>query len=259
MIKRELTTRLKSLFFWAVGFSFIIIGGMTEFDAFSSGNSEQLNEFIRSMPRIMRVIYGIENVDISSFEGYFSLLMLYVLIMLAIHGAFLGTSLIHREIKGRTADFLFVKPMSRDRILLRKLLGGLGIILILETAISVCYLSVFSQTGNLELFPETLLATFATHFFFFALGFLLAILFPKTKHGQQTSLVFILVSYFSISLSQLYNQPWLLNISPIGWYSSHLFKSSPLEISFTLIFLLLLSSLFLGLAIYRFRSKDIPS
>lgn len=259
MIKREISTRLKSIFYWAVGFAFIIIGGMTEFDAFSRGNSEQLNEFIRSMPRIMRVIYGMENVDISTFQGYFGLIMLYVLMMIAIHGAFLGASLIHREFKDRTADFLFVKPMTRDQILFRKLLSGLGIILILEAPISICYLYVFSQTGHLALFPETFLATFATHFFFFSLGFLLTILFSKTKHGQQAVLVFILLSYFSISLSQLYNQPWLVNITPIGWYNSHLFKSSPLEISFTLFFILLVSLLFLGLAIYRFRSKDIPS
>lgn len=259
MIRREITTRLKSVLVWALGFAFMIIGGMTKFDAFKSGSVNQLNEFIQAMPKIIRIIYGLENVDVGSFDGYFRLIMLYVFIMVAIQGTFLGTSLIHREFKDRTADFLFVKPMSRDRILAHKIFAGLSIILILDGVIALSSLYIFSQTGHLSHFPETILATFSTHLFFFSLGFLLTVLLAKTKYGQQLGLIVILGSYLSISLSQLYNQAWLSNISPIGWYNGHLFNSSALEISLALLLICLLSFIFLGLGVYRFRSKDIPN
>lgn len=149
MILREIKIRWKSLLFWAIGFAFMIIGGMTKFDTFSAGGSQDLNQFIQSMPRIMRIIYGMEGIDISTFTGYFGLLLLYVLIMASIHGAFLGASLIHQEFKDRTADFLFVKPMSRDHILLRKLGSGLVMILILEAVIAACCFYVFNESGQL--------------------------------------------------------------------------------------------------------------
>lgn len=261
MIKREITTRIRSIILWAVGFAFMIIGGMTKFDAFSEGGSsgEQLNSFIRSMPRIMRIIYGMEGIDISFFEGYFGLLMLYVLIMAAVHGAFLGANLIHQEFKDRTADFLFVKPMSRDGILLRKLAGGLAVILILEAFIAASVYYVFNQAGKLSLLPRTLAAILLTHLIFFALGFLLTILLPSSKMGQQASLSVILLSYLSISLSQLYEQEWILNLSPIGWYNKHLYTATGSTLTLTAGLLTVLIVSFLGGALLRFRTKDIPN
>lgn len=260
MIRREIIIRLKSILFWAVGFAFMIIGGMTKFDTFDDGGSvEQLNQFIQSMPRIMRIIYGMENVDISTFEGYFRMLMLYILIMAAVHGAFLGVALIHQEFKERTADFLFVKPMSRDGILLRKLAGGLGVILILEAVITLCFFYIFNETGNMALLPETILATLLTHVFFFGLGFFLTILMPKTRNGQKMTLTAVLISYLSISLSQLYDQAWILNLSPIGWYYTNLYQRGTETMLLAAMAVSLLILLFLGLGILRFRRKDIPN
>lgn len=261
MIQREITTRIKSIVLWALGFAFMIIGGMTKFDAFGEGGTggEQLNAFIRSMPRIMRIIYGMEGIDIGYFEGYFGLLMLYVLIMAAVHGAFLGSALIHQEFRERTADFLFVKPMSRDQILARKLLGGLLVILILEAFIAACNFYVFSQTDKLDLLPRTMTAILLTHLFYYALGFALTVVLPRSKMGQKASLAVILLSYLSISLSQLYDQEWLLNFSPIAWYNKHLYQASAGALLAVAAILAVLILGLWGLAIVRFRRKDIPN
>lgn len=259
MIRREITTRYKSMVSWSAAFAFFIIAGMTKFDAFADSGGEELNDFVQSLPRLMRVIYGMEGVDISTFEGYFNILLLYVLIMVAVQGAFLGCALIHLEFKERTADFLFVKPLSRSRILLHKLAGGLAVILMLETVIAACCYYVFSNTGNVPLLPKTLVAIIITHFFFFALGFLLTIGLPRSKHGQLASLVFIILSYFSLSLSQLYNQPLLASISPVGWYNTWTYHAEPFSFWLTTGSYLLLSLLFLGAALHQFQHKDIPS
>ncbi len=259
MIKREIITRLKSLLVWALGFAFMIIGGMTKFDAFGADSGDQLNQFIQSMPKIMRVLYGMEGIDISTFAGYFGLLLLYVLIMVAVHGAFLGTSLIHLEFKERTADFLFVKPVTRDNLLLRKLAGGVLVILILEAVIAACCFYVFQASGQLALLPKTLAATLLTHLFFFALGFCLTIVLPKSKQGQQVSLIVVLLSYLSITLAQLYNQEWILNFNPIGWYNRHLYSASAGTLGLAAAILSGLILVMTGAGIYRFRHKDIPA
>lgn len=259
MILRELTTRLKSILVWALGFIFMILGGMTKYDAFGTGSGGDLNQFIQSMPRVMRVLYGMDGIDISTFEGYFGLLLLYVLIMTAVHGAFLGTSLIHLEFKERTADFLFVKPVTRDNILLRKLAGGLIVILILQGVIAAASYSVFQGAGKLALLPKTMLATLLTHLFFFALGFCLTILMPKSRQGQQVSLIVVLLSYLSITLSQLYNQEWILNFNPLGWYNKHLYTALAGTLNLAAAIMACLIALLVGGGLLLFRHKDIPS
>ena len=259
MIKREITTRIKSLVFWALGFAFMIIGGMTKFDAFGTINGNQLNQFVQSLPRLMRALYGMDGIDISSFTGYFGLLLLYVLIMVAVHGAFLGTSLIHLEFKERTADFLFVKPVTRDNLLLRKLAGGLIVIFILEGIIAACCYYVFRSSGQLDLLPKTIVATVLTHIFFFALGFFLTIVMPKSKQGQQVSLIIVLLCYLSITMSQLYNQEWILNFNPIGWYNKHLYTATAASLNLAAASMIGLILLLVGGGIYLFRRKDIPA
>lgn len=259
MIRHEISTRIKSMLLWSVAFAFFIIGGMTKFDVFDDNGGQQLNQFVQAMPRLMRVIYGMEGVDISTFTGYFSIVLLYVLIMVAVHGAFLGCALIHLEFKERTADFLFVKPMSRSRILLHKLLGGLAVILILEAVIAACCFYVFSSTGNLDLLPKTLLAIATTHLFFFALGFLLTIVLPRSKIGQPASLVYVILSYFAISLSQLYDLPWLAGISPVGWYNAWIYEATAGSYWLTTGIYFTLALLFLAAALRHFETKDIPS
>ncbi|MFZ2258518.1 MAG: ABC transporter permease subunit [Clostridiaceae bacterium] len=259
MIKREIMIRLKSIFIWILGFAFMIIGGMTKFDVFGTNTGDSLNQFIRSMPRIMRVLYGMEGIDISTFSGYFGILLLYVLLMVAVHGAFIGTSLLHLEFKERTADFLFVKPRSRDNLLLRKLFGGVLVILIVEAAIAACCYYVFMSSGELELLPKTLLAIALTHLFFFALGFFLTIVSPKSKQGQQISLIVVLLAYLSITLSQLYNQEWILNFNPIGWFNRHIYSATPATLGIASIVMAGLILIMTATGVYVFRHKDIPS
>lgn len=263
MIKREITTRLKSLLFWALGFAFMIIGGMTKFDAFGTAGGNELNQFVQSMPKLMRAMYGMDGIDISTFTGYFGLLLLYVLIMTAVHGAFLGTSLIHLEFKEHTADFLFVKPVTRANLLLRKLAGGLSVILILEAVIAACCYYVFRSSGQLDLLPKTIVATVLTHIVFFALGFFLTIAMPKSKQGQQLSLIVVLLCYLSITLSQLYDQVGIFDFNPvgnpIGWYNRHLYTASAGTLNLAAASLIGLILLLAGGGIYLFRRKDIPS
>lgn len=258
MIWREVKIRWRSMLLWASGFAFMIIGGMTKYDVFGTGSGRQLNQFVQSMPRLMRVMYGLEGTDISTFEGYFGLLLLYVLIMTALHGAFLGSSLLHLEFKERTADFLFVRPVSRDRLLLRKILGGLLVILALDAIVAACCWYVFSQADRLDLLPQTVLAAALTHLFFFALGFFLTIVLPKSRYGQQASLYIILLSYLSVSLSQLYDRPSIAALSPIGWYNANLYSAARISLTAAAVLLLFLLIGLLGAAVRAFRSKDIP-
>ena len=44
--------------------------------------------------------------------------------MATVHAAMLGADIISKEERDKTAEFLFVKPISRNKIIISKLLGS---------------------------------------------------------------------------------------------------------------------------------------
>lgn len=255
MILREIKSRIKGNLLWIAAFAFFIIGGMTKFDAFQ-GSDNNMNQMVQALPRIMRIMYGMEGVDISKFSGYFGILLFYVFIMLAIHGAFLGVSLMYGEFKDRTADFLFTKPASRTSLLIKKCLAALGIILIIQVAIGLFCAYVFHRADSLKLLPETLFASLIIHLFFFAAGFAFSLWAPSPKQGQQISLLVILLGYLAIIFSSLYDIPALANITPLGYFKTKIYEANLLPGG---LLILLLSLILIISGLYAFKKKDIPA
>ena len=132
MILRELKINIKSLLLWSISFAILIYFGMTKFEVMTGANSSSINQLVQGMPQMMRALYGIDGIDLATIEGYFGIVLLYVVVMVAVHGSFLGCRLLHREMKERTAESLFVKPKSRSYFLTQKLIGGFVVIALLD-------------------------------------------------------------------------------------------------------------------------------
>ncbi|MFL6561849.1 MAG: ABC transporter permease subunit [Bacillus sp. (in: firmicutes)] len=75
-------------------------------------------------------------------SGYYSLLYIYLLLMATIHATMLGASIIAKEERGKKAEFLFVKPVSRNGIITAKLLVAFT-----NIVIQSCYLCFVDYTG----------------------------------------------------------------------------------------------------------------
>lgn len=82
------------------------------------------------MPASLRAIFGIGSLDVSTVVGYYGLLYLYLLIMAGIHAAMLGSTIISKEERDKTAEFLFVKPISRTTVISAKLAAAVAIVII---------------------------------------------------------------------------------------------------------------------------------
>ena len=84
-------------------------------------------------------------------DGYFGLLYLYLVIMASIHAAMLGAAIISKEERDKTAEFLFVKPISRATIISAKLGASIVIVVIfnLVTLLSSIVFVDFFNAGKL--------------------------------------------------------------------------------------------------------------
>ncbi|WP_244854898.1 ABC transporter permease subunit [Lysinibacillus parviboronicapiens] len=82
-----------------------------------STSGQSMNEIWTAMPKSLQAIMGTGALDISKVSGYFGVLYIYLLLM----ATMLGATIIAKEERDKTAEFLFVKPVSRTRIICAKL------------------------------------------------------------------------------------------------------------------------------------------
>lgn len=140
---REMRTYRKSIIFWCIGIIFLVGSGMAKYKATASNG--QITELFHQMPKSLQAIMGSGALDLSKASGYFGILVLYLFLMATIHAAMLGSNIIAKEERDKTAEFLFVKPISRNKIITSKLLSAFVNILIFN---GVTWISSILIVGN---------------------------------------------------------------------------------------------------------------
>jgi len=128
---REIKANLKSLIIWSIAIILMIASSMGKYVSLSlSGQS--INDLLGQMPNSLKAIMGLGTFDLTTASGYFGVLFIYLVVMTTIHAVLLGANIISKEERDRTAEFLFIKPASRNRIVTAKLLASLVNILIIN-------------------------------------------------------------------------------------------------------------------------------
>lgn len=124
LFRKELKTSFKPFLFWTLGLFMLIFAGIVKSSA-AMADGAFMTELINKFPRIVVAAMGMANVDISRFDGFYSVLMQYVFILMAVYATHLGNNAVSRESVDKTYEFLFTKPRSRSFILTWKLLSAL--------------------------------------------------------------------------------------------------------------------------------------
>lgn len=134
---REMKANRKALIIWSIGMILFITSGMGKYAGLSA-SGQSINDLMAQMPDSLKAVMGIGTFDLTTVTGYYGVLFIYLAMMATIHAAMLGANVISKEERDKTAEFLFVKPISRNRIITSKLLASLVNTLIfnLVTAVS---------------------------------------------------------------------------------------------------------------------------
>lgn len=128
---RELKANRRSLIIWCVGMLLVIAGGMGKFSGFAA-SGQSANEVVSIIPESVRIVLGFGNFDLSTAIGFYGALYSYVAIMAAIHATITGATIIAKEERDKTTEFLMAKPISRNKIIAAKLAAAVTNILVLN-------------------------------------------------------------------------------------------------------------------------------
>lgn len=195
---KELKDYRKSLLFWSLGVIAFMLAAMSKYQGYSrSGTS--MNEVIGDLPAGLSAVLGFKGLDLQTAGGFFALSALYLSVMLGVHAVLLGSGIIAKEETDKTIEFLFAKPVSRNRILFSKLLAALTVIAALNVvtlASSVLTLAAFNEGPSINgdiafLMPSV----FFIQLWFLMIGTSFAAIMRRPKRAGMFSAAVLLATF----------------------------------------------------------------
>lgn len=223
MVLRELKSNLKSLIFWSLGILFIVGDGIVEYEGFQkSGNA--IGAIVEAMPESLQVILNMDQLDITDILGYYTVFFAYLVILCAVHSVMLGSSIIAKEERDKTAEFLLAKPISRERIILFKLVAGLIQLLIINAVAWISTfigISFYEEGQGMEI-AFLMIGLFLVQSIFLLIGTAIAAVCREPKMTMSLSAGVLLILYIASVLGSLYSRlDFLQYFTPFAYIDAH--------------------------------------
>ncbi len=198
--RRELKFKYTSTIFWIIGVMLIIALSFSKFSIVDESQLGTMAAMVNTMPAVMKAFYGMSGLDISRISGYSAVIINFALIMIAIHGVFLGMSHIGFEKKNKTMDFIFVKPLTKREILKHKMLAGLTLILVFNLLVSAGTIISIKTLGSISnmFIIRMIISFFLTDLFFYSIGVLISVMSKKKKFGGIGASVFFMLYLLAV-------------------------------------------------------------
>lgn len=183
ILKFELRKYIPSSIIWAISLSVFGYLCITLFTAFTSDINFFRQVLSSYSPEFLKA-FGAQLEVIESLPGFYSFCFMYIILCGAFQALYLGICVISKEMAGKSADFLYTRPIARYKILSYKLLSVFLCIVfvnIVYSGVTLMGALAIDATLDQSLFMSINLALFFTQILFLCLGFFLGTTMKKIK------------------------------------------------------------------------------
>jgi ABC-2 type transport system permease protein len=214
----EFRSRFKSVLIWSLSIAALTFFFFSLFPVFAD-QAALLNGFMAKYPPQLRAAFGMNNMDLSTVLGFYSLLFMFIQLCEAIQASNYGFGLVSIEESELTADFLLSKPISRTQILTSKLLAALASLLITNLVIWVstfAAIEIFCKgrdydRGTLALVLGSIIIF---QLFFLSVGLVISLLVKRVRSVTPYGLGLGFGMYVLSAFTGVFGQIWLELITP---------------------------------------------
>lgn len=197
IVKRELRSHIKSLAIWSGSILFFMAIAMSEFTAYK--DNPAMAEALLALPEKLMAAFSMNTTNFSTLDGFMGIMMVYIFIALSIHAVMLGSSILVKEERDKTADFLFSLPVSRTKVLISKLIAAIICLIIMLIMLGIIStVTVMQYSPDMEYFKFlglALIAQFILQLLFMSIGMLLGSLMKNHKKAGSMSSIIVLGAY----------------------------------------------------------------
>jgi len=217
----ELKSNRGNIISWSVALFLVMFMFMSLFSSFAldAAAMGNINDAMAQFPPELRAAFGMDNIDLASVMGYFSLSVLFAQVMVAVQAANYGFGLVSIEERELTADFLLTKPVSRPKILTSKLLAALTSLAITNAVVwasAYGLIGAFSQGEPYDgrvLVMLLLTITFLQLFFLFV-ALILSLFTRKIRNVTPYSMGLVFGLYVLSAFSSMLGKMPIEDITP---------------------------------------------
>ncbi len=258
---KELKSHRKSLIFWCIGVFLMVASGMGKYEAYRS-SGQSMKDLLKDMPKSLAAVLGFNELDVSKASGYYGLLFLYLLLMATIHAAMLGATIIAKEERDKTSEFLFVKPVSRNKIISAKLLAAfvnIAIFNLVTFASSVILMGKYSDGENVNGdIAITMAGMFILQVLFMVIGSALAAVKKKPKKAASQATAILLLTYvLSVAIDLNESIEGLKYFTPFKYFEAkNVMYGGGLEAVFVIISVVMIAALSAATIIF-YKKRDL--
>lgn len=239
MFLHELKAYRKFTITWTFALMSLVILFLSMFPAISR-EAEEFKKLMEGFPEAIRMALGLSVENIGSILGFYSYIFLYISLVGAIQAMILGTSIVSKEVREKTADFLLTKPVTRIQILTSKLLAAFTSLVITN----VFYLGAATIMASLVevkeystiIFLLLSLTLFFLQLIFLALGIIVSIVVPRIKSVLPISLGTVFAFFIIGALASTTRDDALRYITPFKYFDfAYIVQNSSYETSFVMV------------------------
>jgi ABC-2 type transport system permease protein len=223
IFKRELKANFKAFIIWAVSLSVLFFAASTEYSVFAD-NEKVADALNNPTFQIFFQALGVQNINILTPEGYLSLMSFYIYLPLGIYAATIGSSIVSKEERDKTAEYMFTLPVTRKKVLFHKLLVAILYTFLLAVWIMVfCYWAfgrIASSPDFAQFIINLTIGVFLTQLVFLSIGLFLSSVLKHYKKSSSITLGFLIATFMVSMLTQITDKvDFLKFITPFQYFN----------------------------------------
>ena len=221
----EFKTISRSIITWSIAIFAVMLLYMSLFSSFAA-DAEVLNEMMAEFPPELLAAFGMNDLDLSTVLGYFTMITLFAQILVAIQAANYGFGLVSIEERELTADFLLTRPVGRPKILTSKLLAALTGLAITNAVVWISafvLIATFSEGRPYDrgILVMLLLTVTFIQLFFLTVALLISLFTKRIRNVTPYSMGLVFGLYFLAAFSGMLGETPIENITPFKHFEAN--------------------------------------
>ena len=207
MFKREMKINFKNFIIWtSILIALFLVVFLMYPSIIKSDSMQMMDEMMNMFPEEMLKAF---NMDISSIDSAFGWLktegFVFVLLITGIYSGILGSSILLKEESDKTIEYLNSVPVTRNSIVINKIICGLLYIILMVASIGIFNFIGLTLSGDFDRKSYLLLSVtpLFSSIVIFAVCLFLSTFTHKTKKTMGISLGIVFASYFLKIISEM--------------------------------------------------------
>ena len=264
LYSKEFKRNKKNLIIWSaivMGFTILVMSIFPYMRNMGDDMAIMMNKLPEGMTKAMGINGQTFNTILGMYNTYYGI---YIIVFLSIYTSSTGATIITKEEKNKTAEFLLTKPISRKSIFSTKLSVLFTLVFIaylVQTITAIIFVNAFGEDHVMW----SVFITMHTHgliliLFFTCVSLFLSMVVKPKKNFMGITVGIVFGSYFLNTIARAADTVnWIGYISPFH-YLDFSVSDPNYSINFPIVAIMLFVSILLLIVSYKvYKSKDIST